>query len=1000
MSHPNPHIAQTNAYLNFVHMLQRLPEAPVIERHLMREGSTFSNPVPAHATRVTFVPTSTAFVGGRTSPTTTTAISPTPTIGNSVHSARLEKLRITQLEPLLRDIGCDVGDCVTANDYAVRLHEVLDRQFDLEAALSTERADPRSRVNATDRVMRLLNAADGGAASLEDANRAITLLRDHNAELQGQVNRLRGMRPALAKALSALRELRQELEELRSSVRFSVYEGTEAVRESARELSVLTGENVTAPFVGRSREAETAESIGKMKLNHKLRDGASVLRSMIDLVMQEAAASIYVGTDNGVGELLAPLAAAPTPTGAAGSQSSNIAPMEAENGSVASPLTHVSSSSTLLSVRQPSFSATQSSRAGVVGVPINELIREMADDPYNRRVARLTADWEPLRLLKKMPDVAAPVLESVTKLAMRLHQVGELVQWLAEARAGLLSEIEAATAHQEAGTPQLLRSDESRRGHKESGGGDLPAEQGVTPRVTSGKQRNGAGVITASPSTGVAGQNKSKNPRVEAKDAATKKPQTVTSENGGSRSGAGEKQSAGRVPTGATTQERKVEVRERLLRPAPSLTSPSLPPEHQRANKFVQTDQSAQLAIDPPPPVTCSARGSTPSPRQVLPSVQPTSKTVFVDPLADGFTDDERQRVGDLLTDLVELLQSTPSSGAEDSSEAERDAALVSRIKAVLIGDDPPCSDDEAFSPLSTADDGVHVISVADGAQHLSGSESLGNARGAHPLPPRRSSESEIAVVSSDSLPLSSSSAGGGNTTTLSRATSGVSTLRKRHSSLATLLPAALLHQTSAPQVEAAQQLSTVSAAADPPGPYFALPIKQPEPELVLPSYMTAGAGLPSPFSTPSPLSTTAKRRAKGLSTLSPNASANAEAIRGASSDGLESMMPMAQLLMQRDRRNIRPRSLPLLDSASGGTAESRNESGGDLEALRAALRSMPDIMMGSPGQQLRSRAYRHPLSGPGDVNLPSDAGTSAQLMFSSECALPTPARSTTLRQL
>ena len=73
---------------------------------------------------------------------------------SSIPSA--EPVRLRMMDTLLREVNCRVSDCATANDYAVRLHEILAKQYDIYADLTTT---PASLRKAARKKMGLGNSA-------------------------------------------------------------------------------------------------------------------------------------------------------------------------------------------------------------------------------------------------------------------------------------------------------------------------------------------------------------------------------------------------------------------------------------------------------------------------------------------------------------------------------------------------------------------------------------------------------------------------------------------------------------------------------------------------------------------------------------------------------------------------------------------------------------------------------------------------------------------------
>jgi hypothetical protein len=240
------------ALQQYIGLLKRLPPASVVERWNINESVDVSVNAPFETApmHVPLVRTSNAY-GSLGYPSSARS-------GQSQVDGETPpegKISLTAMSALLSSVDAKVTDCVTPNDYAVRLYRVLDRQFELSAEISGERRtithphDPHMIKSEVQRrtagVRRKLCAADGSAASLKDMQRIIVKLQDEVASLKATIARLRGVNRGIEASLVVCKSLKAAHAQLKQSVRFAVLDLLDTNAEQRRTFAELIGAEAT-----------------------------------------------------------------------------------------------------------------------------------------------------------------------------------------------------------------------------------------------------------------------------------------------------------------------------------------------------------------------------------------------------------------------------------------------------------------------------------------------------------------------------------------------------------------------------------------------------------------------------------------------------------------------------------------------------------------------------------------------------------------------------------
>ena len=225
--------------------------------------------------------------------------------GDWMDAPREDPLRLNHLEQFLRSIRAKVEDCVVPNDYAVRLYEILSRQYDVKAAISTHSARDvslRSRLQKR-QAGQSLNSKDDGSgepSDVDEAKRVIMRLRDKMADMQRKIDRQGAVRDKLQGVRNKCIEIKGGLSELRQSTRFQALDLLDFHRDQSAIARPLLGLPLDGPsppgsplFSGGGggfsvvKQNEVEEEIKRMKEKNPLRDPSSCFRFTLEQLLAE-----------------------------------------------------------------------------------------------------------------------------------------------------------------------------------------------------------------------------------------------------------------------------------------------------------------------------------------------------------------------------------------------------------------------------------------------------------------------------------------------------------------------------------------------------------------------------------------------------------------------------------------------------------------------------------------------------------------------------------------
>lgn len=305
------------AVMQYAAMLKRVPEASLVERFNNADAIVVDGvgriPFPnaehfVQKNQLTF-----GYTPSTGSPTSQPPVFASPKLTKSSKDSGAQlpsvvpveaKLTISGMELLLRSIGASTVDCVTTNDYAVRLNQVLDRQFDLTAEISGAVVKvrrpfgtsfpPAAEQAARDKIKGKLGAVDGSATSLTDAQRRITKLQDRVRDMQETIDRLRQVKSDIAVIQANARSIRETVVQVKQASRFQFLDMQDFLMDQVNRFKAMVGSDAlrqtgvsAAGSMNAAKKAAMEEQIRTMKEQNPLRDSASVLKVILEETVRE-----------------------------------------------------------------------------------------------------------------------------------------------------------------------------------------------------------------------------------------------------------------------------------------------------------------------------------------------------------------------------------------------------------------------------------------------------------------------------------------------------------------------------------------------------------------------------------------------------------------------------------------------------------------------------------------------------------------------------------------
>ena len=275
--------------LEYVAQLQKLPPAVGMTKHILSQDSEFSCPYPGYTHAVADVPTTAGYVPPvdaviACSNTTTPEGSPrSPPMKGITHTLSsipsAEPVRLRMMDTLLREVNCRVSDCATANDYAVRLHEILAKQYDIYADLTTT---PASLRKAARKKMGLGNSALEGV-TVPELQRMVVVQQDKLMEAQKLLSKR--IRPAhFQRVTECTHAFQGSLREMKMSVEYAFLDAREQLDGLTRECEKIVGRALVPTALSARQKKDQTPSSNEIRKQEPLHDAASVLRNLCQLV--------------------------------------------------------------------------------------------------------------------------------------------------------------------------------------------------------------------------------------------------------------------------------------------------------------------------------------------------------------------------------------------------------------------------------------------------------------------------------------------------------------------------------------------------------------------------------------------------------------------------------------------------------------------------------------------------------------------------------------------
>ena len=216
---------------------------------------------------------------------------------------RAEKMTISLMDAMLKNVACPVGDCVSPNDYAIRLFHVLRHQFDLAAPLSTASSSVVGRGLApsdkTTRILRLVEE-DNSAAAAE-----LKRLKDSNQQLIDEISKLkaeskREVQPAQYEPLlRQLANLKEVANGCRNAVKYGVLEIQEILQRSMSEFHAMpivkeVGVGSASGGMSLARQRSIAASVHAQRQANPFKEGTAVHRVLCKLLLDDVVTAFEV----------------------------------------------------------------------------------------------------------------------------------------------------------------------------------------------------------------------------------------------------------------------------------------------------------------------------------------------------------------------------------------------------------------------------------------------------------------------------------------------------------------------------------------------------------------------------------------------------------------------------------------------------------------------------------------------------------------------------------
>ncbi|CUG90538.1 Hypothetical protein, putative [Bodo saltans] len=215
------------------------------------------------------------------------------------------KPTILQMEMLLKALSASTADCVTTNDYAVKLYQNLDRYFDLSAeisgtAIKLRRAfgtvgfsSAEDEKKAREAIKAKLGATDGSPSSLADAQKKLAKAYDRIRDMSETIERLRGVKTDIALLQDRAKQLRETCASVKQTARFQLLDMQDFLTDQSARLRTLVGTEalrgtgVAGGGINAAKKALLDAEIKKMKDENPLRDAAAVLRLTLESTLDE-----------------------------------------------------------------------------------------------------------------------------------------------------------------------------------------------------------------------------------------------------------------------------------------------------------------------------------------------------------------------------------------------------------------------------------------------------------------------------------------------------------------------------------------------------------------------------------------------------------------------------------------------------------------------------------------------------------------------------------------
>lgn len=311
------------AVMQYIAMLKRMPEATLREQFNNNDaiivGGVGTVPFPHAAHYVQNRELSLAYNPRAGAASPNTILSPSKSIVGRLPSGQKDEKKtilpsavqveskptIVQLEMLLRALGSSTADCVTTNDYAVRLYRNLDRYFDLSAEISGATTKLRralgtggfpssdSERKIREKIKAKLGASDGSPSSLADAQKQLAKAQDRIRDMTSTIERLRGVKADIVLLQEQARNLRETCAAVKQTTRFQLLDMQDFLSDQSTRLRGLVGSDairstgIAGGGINAAKKAALEEEIKKMKAQNPLRDAASVLKLTLESTLDE-----------------------------------------------------------------------------------------------------------------------------------------------------------------------------------------------------------------------------------------------------------------------------------------------------------------------------------------------------------------------------------------------------------------------------------------------------------------------------------------------------------------------------------------------------------------------------------------------------------------------------------------------------------------------------------------------------------------------------------------